>query len=533
MTDVWARIAASVVAATVFSLATLQSLGALQQGGYKNGAYLRWLRKKENMTFNRLWVWALCLALATAVTSLSFSFLTTTGALAISAVPFAVLCGLFLHAEGKYALKVPIRRTPRLRRLFVCYWLVVASFCYAFIALLCFLAEWNGSALYALIAYVPFCATPVLLPFLLCLTNAIEGAVENARNARFVKRMGQVLDETEIVRVAVVGSYGKTTVKRILTQLLSTKYSVVATPLSYNTPIGVARTVSQPDFAKKQVLIAEMGARKAGDIRELCDMVKPQYAVFTGVCEQHIETFGSLENVWAEKSEILRTNAVVVCGESVRPFVERDSDLARTAKFADKEICKNVRYGATETEFTLCVDGAETPVKVQLLGEAAVEDITLAVALAKEMGLTADEIARGLQGLTPVEHRLQLLENGGVYILDDGYNCNIYGAKKALRALARFSGKKYVVTPGIVECGVLHAQTNGALGALLAEGNFDLIVLVGDTLVTAVKNGYVAAGGDAEKLKTVKTLSAAQEELSQRLHAGDAVLFLNDLPDVY
>ena len=532
MFDVWSRIAASLICSVIFCVATVQSVGALQQGGYKGSAYLRWLKKKENLLFNRLWVWALTLALVSAVSTLCFSFLGTIGALAVSSVPFFALCGLFILSDRKFALKVPVKRTPRLQRLFVVYLFIVAVFCYILIAVLTFLAKWNGSPFYALIAYVPFSVTPMLLPLLLCLANSIISVFENAHNKKFIKRAGQVLDESDILRVAVVGSYGKTSVKNILNSILSVKYDVVATPASYNTPIGVALTVTSPEFSKKQLFIAEMGARKAGDIKELCAIVKPQYAVFTGVCEQHIATFGSLENVWAEKSEILRCGAKVVCGKGLQAAVEKDC-LSEHACFADDTLIKDVRLQATQTEFFLCLGGKEIPVCTPLLGEGAVENIALAVTLAVKLGLSAEEIAKGVQNLVPVEHRLQLLRSGDVYILDDGYNCNPLGAKAALKALGRFSGRKCVVTPGIVECGVLEEKTNAELGAEIAKLELDLVILVGDTLVAAVKNGYLAAGGSAEKVRTVNTLQKAQDELSKWLCAGDAVLFLNDLPDVY
>jgi UDP-N-acetylmuramoyl-tripeptide--D-alanyl-D-alanine ligase len=92
-------------------------------------------------------------------------------------------------------------------------------------------------------------------------------------------------------------------VKNIVKILLSERFDVVATPESYNTPIGIAKTVFSPEMEGKQIFIAEMGARKQGDIAELCSLVHPDYAIFTGVCEQHIQGFGSIDNVWKEKSE--------------------------------------------------------------------------------------------------------------------------------------------------------------------------------------------------------------------------------------
>lgn len=521
------RAIAVVITTGLFGLMSLKMLGAVQQGGYKNDAFVRWLKRKDNLQYNRLAVLALCLALASAIFSLCFSFLGVKWGQLISAAPVLALCIAYLWADKKYALKVPVKYTGRVRRLLAVYLLLVAISGFWVLALLNFLAEWNGSELYGSVAYVPYAVMPLCLPWLLCSANAVTGIFENARNKKFVKRAGQVLNEREIIRVGVVGSYGKTSVKNILSTVLSEKYTVVATPGSYNTPMGIAKTVLTFEAENKQVLIAEMGARKAGDIAELCALVKPDYAVFTGVCEQHIATFGSIENVFAEKSEILRCGAKkVVCGEGLRAFgVEEGENVSFAA-------ARNVEVGTTETALTLVLGGKEVALKTKLLGRSGAEDIALAAALAFAMGLTAEEIVRGVEKLEPVPHRLQLLQNGGVYILDDGYNCNPRGAKEALAVLGAHGGRKCVVTPGIVECGILEEKVNGELGEALAHG-LDKVILVGQTLVGAVKNGYVDAGGDEEKLVVVKTLDEARGVLGEWTQAGDAVLFLNDLPDVY
>ncbi len=536
MVEVFERIVASLLCATLFCLMTFKSLGAMQQSGYKNGAFLRWLEKRENMLFNRLCVLALCLALTSAITSLCFSFFGVKGALLVSALPFVGLLFSYLYSERKHALKVAIVKTARLQRLFVCYFFFTLCVSYAVIALLQFLALWNGAVLYGLIAYVPFALVVPCLPFILCLANAFMGVFENARNRKFVKRAGQVLDEKKIVRVGIVGSYGKTTLKNILKTLLSEKYKVVTTPESYNTPIGIAKTVALEEFKNAEVLIAEMGARKSGDIRELCDLVKPDFAVFTGVCEQHIRSFGSLENVFAEKSEIIKNGAFTVCAESLKERIENAFErefIDEAVAFAGLSQVEDLQLLPTQTKFVLRLGEEKINVSTRLLGCAGAENIALAVCLAHDcLGLSVAEIARGIEKIKPTPHRLELIENAGVYILDDGYNCNVKGAKEALSALARFSGGKCVITPGIVECGVLEEAINGELGACIAKNSIDKIILVGETLVGAVKTGYLQAGGEAEKLTIVKTLEEAKAELAKWIKTGDCVLFLNDLPDV-
>ena len=525
----------SVIAACcgiILSVAGGSSLGIMQQCGYKNRDYWRWLRRKDNLFYNRLSVLALMLALATAVVSLCFSFLSYAWSIGLAAATYLFLCLLFILASKKYALKVKVNCSGRVIRLYTLFALLNVILAIAAFWGLKALADWNGSEIYALIAYAPLALLPICLPTTLLLANAITGVFENARNRKFVKRAGQVLNETEIIRVGIVGSYGKTSVKNILKTILSEKYSVVETPESYNTPMGIAKTVFSPEFAKKQIFIAEMGARKAGDISELCTLVQPDYAIFTGVCEQHIATFENLDAVWQEKSVILSSvQKKAVCGKSLRAPIENAGLSQEKITYAlDAE---NITLGATETEFVLKLDGEDVHAKTRLLGKAAVENIALAAALAKELGMSAEEIEQGISALQSIPHRLALIEQNGVYILDDGYNCNPVGAQEAIAALSRFEGGKCMVTPGIVECGVLEEKINERLGQQIAKANLDKVILVGDTLVGAVKSGYALAGGEATKLSVVKTLDLAQEELSKWIKAGDCVLFMNDLPDVY
>ncbi len=533
MSELTLQIVATLVCTTLFCIMTMKMLGAMQQSGYKNGMFWTWLRRKDNMFFNRLCVLALCLAMPVCVATLCFSFLGERGAILVSALVFLIFTLTFLVADAKSALKVPLKRTGRAIRLFCAYVLLTAICSFGLILFLDFLRDVNGSKLYRLIGYVPFALVVVFLPFIFTLSNGIMSIFENARNRRFVKRAEKVLNQTEILRVGVVGSYGKTSVKNILKTLLAEKYTVIETPASYNTPVGIAKTVFSSDFAEKQVLIAEMGARKKGDIQELCKLVKPNYAVFTGVCNQHVATFGGIDNVFAEKSEIIKSGAKCVCGEGLRERIQSGFVDAKNVCFTDILRIENVLLSATETRFTLRIGEEAIDVQVPLLGETAVENIALAVTLAWKMGLRTSEIEAGLQKLQPIPHRLELSENGGVYILDDGYNANEKGAKEAIVALSRFAGRKCIVTPGLVECGVLETELNEKLGEEIARAGVDKVILVGETLVCAVKNGYEKSGGAMENLSIVRSLDMAQGELKAWLGVGDAVLFLNDLPDVY
>jgi UDP-N-acetylmuramoyl-tripeptide--D-alanyl-D-alanine ligase len=529
------RLIASVVCACFYLLCAEKTVGVLQQCGYKNVAFLRWLGKKENATWKRLAFWSMLSLVASVVTALCFSFLGAKIASALIAVPFFLFSFAYYFADRKYALKVRATASGRYVRLSAAFFAVTALCTFVLISVCSFasgalIAKGAGEWAYIL-RYLPVSCSPLALPLYLCLANLCTAGFENARNRKFVKRAGLAIDASDVIRVGVVGSYGKTTVKNVLNTLLSVRYQTVASPASYNTPMGVAKTVFSHSFAGAEVFIAEMGARKKGDIAELCSLVKPQYIAFTGVCAQHIQTFGNEKNVLQAKCECLSCGATVVCGSALREKI--GEKYGENVRFLPENCVKNVRFAATETAFTLVLKSGEIDVTTKLLGESAVENIALSAYLAEEMGLTKEEIARGISLIEPVPHRLELTESGGVYILDDGYNANEKGAKVAIDALKRFAGRKVVVTPGIVEAGVLETQINERLGALLADDKLDKVILVGETLVLPVKNGFLQAGGAAEKLSIVPTLEKAQGLLADGLCAGDAVLFLNDLPDVY
>ena len=360
------------------------------------------------------------------------------------------------------------------------------------------------------------------------LSSLREGIVkiyDVPRNKRFEKRAAKILAESPCIKVGITGSFGKTSVKNMAKAILSEKYKVIATGASFNTPIGIARTVNEIGL-DCDIFIAEMGARRVGDIKELCKMVNPQYGIITGICAQHLETFGSLENIIKEKGVLANYAKKVVLGKSAA-VIPAEEKLAEGEDFAVEDITLRT----DGTGFMLRFKEEKIEVKTELLGRAAAEDIALAAALAYQLGMSAEEIKIGIEKIEPVPHRLEKSEANGVTILDDSYNCNEEGAKCAVEVLKLFEGNKWVVTPGIVELGILETEKNEALGASFV--GLEQVVLVGETLVQTVKKGYLAAGGDKEKIRTVPTLKDAQELLAKELATGDTVLFLNDLPDIY
>ncbi len=523
-TELWYYIAAgSIVAATLLCLTASSMPAIMQQSGYSGEGFLEWYYERGNMILGRHALLALCLFLLTALFNLCFSFLEPHWANFISFAPFAGMCVLFRFSDRR-ALKVRVNRTGRIMRVCGVYWFLLVAVIFG----VCVGLSYGARAITGLanyFRYVIISAMPLFFPALFALANNIVKIYDVPRNKRFEKKAAKALAESKCIKVGITGSFGKTSVKNMANAILSEKYKVIATGASFNTPIGIARTVNENGL-DYDVFLAEMGARRVGDIKELCKMVNPEYGVITGICSQHLETFGSLENIVREKSVLASFCKKTVLGKSAAQ-VECAEKIVEGVDFS----IENLQLSTEGTEFSLRFKEETIEVKCGLLGRGAAENIALAAALAYTLGMSGEEIGRGIEKIKPVPHRLEKSEANGVTILDDSYNCNEESARCAVEVLKIFGGNKWIVTPGIVELGILETEKNEALGASLV--GLDQVILVGETLVQAVKKGYVAAGGDKEKIRVVPTLKDAQDILGKELSSGDCVLFLNDLPDIY
>lgn len=512
------------LAALLCAYASIRLAAIMQQSGYSGERLLKWYFAKGNIQRKRISLLALSLALLTALFNICFSFAGAWIANLISVLPFVGIFALYLWSEKKFALKVPAKSSARLIRLAVAQSIllfilsVTLGFGLAAVSL-AIDAEW-----FYLLRFVPFALLPLTLPLILTCANFVMSLYEVPHNKRFVKRAKKLLDESKCIKVGITGSFGKTSVKHFAAQMLATKFKIVATPASFNTPMGIARTVFEQGL-DCEIFLAEMGARHIGDIAELCDLVQPEYGVVTGVCEQHIETFGSLEAIKKEKSVLASRVKFAVLGATANEFI------------AENAMRENIDFGLEDlvcsengVSFRVNLKGQDVTMKSRLLGRTAAEDLALAAVLCAELGMSPDEIVAAAEAIKPVPHRLQKIEANGLVILDDAYNSNIEGAKNAVETLRLFDGKKYVVTPGLVELGELQESLNQKLGEELVGLD---VILVGETLVLPVRKGYVDAGGEEKRLQIVPTLKDAQEILAREAGAGDAVLFLNDLPDIY
>lgn len=377
-----------------------------------------------------------------------------------------------------------------------------------------------------------------------CLAALLAMPVERALQNRFKKQAAEKLSSfTGLKIVGITGSYGKTSTKFILQGILNEKYRVLATPHSYNTPMGICKAIGELLDETHEVFICEMGARHKGDIQEICAFVQPNYSVITSVGPQHLETFGSVDTVAKTKYEIVE--GMQAGGASFFPADNGFGTMLYEKTSQPKFLCgllgdapqlhayaTDIEVGSWGSRFTLCIDGQSKQAQTVLLGKHNVRNIVTASCVAHALGLNLDEIVAGIAGITPVEHRLQLISrDNGVVVIDDAFNASPAGTRAALEVLSGFEGRKIIVTPGMVELGEIEEKENFEFGKNMASVA-DIVYLVGNTRRTkAMQEGLKSANFPAENRFRFDAFSLASEALQQILRQGDIVLFENDLPD--
>jgi len=365
--------------------------------------------------------------------------------------------------------------------------------------------------LFAVFEMVVFGLDSILIPLLLAW--AISLFIEKILFEAFKKRASRKLSEMGDMRVVgVTASYGKTSIKNFIGAILSVKYRVYTTPRSVNTLAGILKDINEDIPEDTEVYVVEMGARGAGDIAEIATFVNPDYAVCGKIGPAHIEYFGTLENIRNTKMEILR-------GEGLQEaWIHESANISESDKVHS--------YGSEIEDVTATLEGVSFTLdgrryEAPVLGSFNAENIAVAIYVARAMGLSEEEIARGVSRIEPVPHRLQRIDAGGKVILDDSFNGNIDGMKASFELASQWKGRKVLVTPGLVES---DRASNEEIASIASE-IFDLVIVTGD-----LNYEIFARFIDSDSLLHLRDKEDMQSMLAKETREGDLILFANDAP---
>lgn len=500
------------VVALVFII--IDNMHFFQLNSYKPVTQRLWLSKNKNK---------IIVPVVFAVLSFAFYFV-----FKLSFIPVAVLAFLSFPKKAKK----PLVYTPRVKRMLTtCSVIAVLP--------VCLVSVFDDSLLYATAVQAVYLAVS---PLLVLVANFINKPIEKHINNGYIKDAKRILAQCPDLKIiGITGSYGKTSVKYYLHTLLQAKYNVLMTPESYNTPMGVVKTIRGSLKATDEIFICEMGARWVGDIKELCDIVHPQHGVITSVGPQHLESFGSLDNVKKTKFELADSlgneGYLFLNGndENIKDYGCKRPYISYTLEGDGDYNASNIAVNSKGTTFTVTTKNGESEdFSTRLIGRHNVLNIVGAIAIAHTFGVPLKMLKGQVRKLEGVPHRLALTHANGVTIIDDAYNSNPSGSKAALEALSLFEGYKIIVTPGMVELGDKQFELNKQFGKYMADV-CDYVVLVGERQAPPMLEGLKEAGYDENKMFVASTIQQALTHVYALNSKGKEKIILleNDLPDNY
>ncbi|MBQ9790628.1 MAG: UDP-N-acetylmuramoyl-tripeptide--D-alanyl-D-alanine ligase [Clostridia bacterium] len=538
-TTFWMVIFISVLNAVLMTFVSYKFFQALQLSGYRIRGYFSWLKESKFSDWGRLIILSFLSTAALLITNvlledfIIFKIMTYLGL-----VFYAIFTICYIVNVFNVEKKSPLKYTKRMRRMLGVFAVLVAAITMLLLMLSVISIPYFTHGIIGL--------TPMLVPILVLVAFFITWPFETLHNKKFVSRAKKKLEGDEfanLIKIGITGSYGKTSVKNILMTILSEKFKVVSSPYSYNTPLGLSKTILEDLKPSTEVLIAEMGARYLGDIKELSELVSPSIGLLTGLGNQHLGTFKTKENLTKTKFEL----ADYVWANGGKMYFSGDCEAilaALEAKDHKGEFglsggnngdvkALNVAYDKTGSKFTLATDVGKIDCKTSLLGVHNISNILLAASVALGLGLTLEEIKSGIEKLVPVAHRLALVPaSSSLTVIDDAYNGSVEGAKAGLDVLSMFEGKKFVVTPGLVELGGEQFNSNFEFGIEMAKV-VDYCIVTGITNYDAISSGLEFGGFDKSHILRAGSVSQAVELVGTLSHPGDVCLFENDLPDNY
>lgn len=385
-------------------------------------------------------------------------------------------------------------------------------------------------------AVIGILISPFLLPYILFLALLVLNGLQIPLEWYIVADAKRILQKHPAVKIAVAGSYGKTSMREILKTVISNGKRVASPGGSHNTPLGIARFIKRLR-GDEEVLIFEFGEYYPGDIMRLCRFVEPEWGIITGVNEAHLERFGTLENAAKtifELADFLGDKPVYVNGANAIVSAHAEpSYIAYSEKGAGDWKVEDAVTGIEGTVIDFSHGGVVLRAQSKLLGLHQVGPLACAANIASRLGLTDEEIRHGISRTKPFDHRMQPRVDGGVIMIDDSYNGNPDGARVAIEFLKDLEGRRrWYVTPGLVETGSRTEEVHKTIGKELAEAGIEKVVLMRDSVTPFVERGLRENDYKGEIIWFDDALMAYRA-LPTMTIAGDVVLIQNDWPDQY
>ena len=386
---------------------------------------------------------------------------------------------------------------------------------------------------------------------LLCVSSTYDAFIALARAYRFMLK-GRV--------IGITGSTGKTTTKNLVRDVLSARFSTIATKANQNNELGVPRTLLNAD-PDTEMVVVEMGMRGLGQLTSLCEFVKPDWGLINNVGESHIELLGSREHIAQAKAELVaalpKENGIAFLNgnDDKTDYIQHYADPSAKLNyvFFDGSGCVNGACGVKDMKnvskalwaesiqldgeghpsFDMCAQGFDGADNVErqrctlpLRGVHNVSNACSAAAVGHQAGMTLQEIVAALQNALPEGGRQEILQSSrGYTVINDAYNANPDSMRASLQLLKaiKTQGRRIAVLGDMGELGSFAQSCHESVGLLVAQADFDFVVCVG-TLARFIARAAIAQGFAKDKLEVVATRDEALEIVKGYVAPNDVVL---------
>ena len=507
----------------------------IQLSNYKLKGYVSWLKDTKSSYISRLLLLSLLSGFCVLVTNALFDVYHSSAIYSYLGLIFYFYFSIvFINNLYSSPKKVPLKYTTRMTRMTILMFIISTILSFFLVVI--------STEYFGFIKFGILCFVPLFLPILVPIVHVLMLPIEKIISTRYVVKAKLKLKRMpNLIKIGITGSFGKTSTKYFLNTILSEKYKVCMSPHSFNTLIGLTKVVNNYLTPNDEILIAEMGARNVGDIKELCNLINPSFGIITGIGSQHMKSFKTYKNILSTKKELVdaveQNNGFVVFNGKNEGAVKIFDDCNCKKKLIDDNSnsyiqASEISFDGIVTSFVLRIGSEKFECKTCVIGEHNIQNILLAVQMAKELKLSNKQIVEGIRNIKPIPHRLELIKTQNNIILDDSYNANIEGSIIALEALSKLGKRKIVVTPGLVELGDKQQEANKQFGKDIA-GVADTVVIVNKINFDAIREGLLEEAFLEDNIYQAENLEKAKEMMKDFLKQDDAILFENDLPDNY
>ncbi len=501
-----------------------RALHMFQQNRYEVKRYFKWMKESWILNASKA-----VLPLALCIVSLILGAVVkgTFGAVIPAVIMFCM--GMLLWSEEKKKNYIkPLVYTARVKR-------QIAVMCILAAVLLFVLLKTGVHFLMPLCAFL----APWLLAYLMAwITIPVESMIRN----RYINEARKILaDHKDLIRIGITGSFGKTSTKNIMQSMLSEQYNSLMTPASYNTPLGITRTIREMLKPIHKVFVCEMGADHVGEITYLMNFVHPTIGLVTSIGPQHLNTFGSQENIIREKMQMIELlpkdgfGILNYDNEFIRNYHIQNNVETVTYGIRHSDVdyhAEDIVYSQTGSSFTVVHGDERVCIETKLLGELNILNILSAIACARHLGVEWNVIQRAAKQMKQVEHRLEMRNINGYRFIDDAFNSNPTGSAMALEVLSMMPNTRVIVTPGMIDLGEKQAEYNKAFGEKMKD-KADIVILVGENQTRPIYEGLEESGFDMNNVHVMKTVKEAFAFVYQHCTPKDTILLENDLPDAF